>query len=158
MHSTLTTVAFDFADSPLSVVVFGALLFSIVMGLALLGSRSSGSLYDRIGQGGLTPESDYRGARSADGADSAAEREEEIRQMLSARSERLVRGGSPPLDVEAEVARLLEPGQTQREHDHGLLEEVRQLVVARNGRRVRQGLQPLDVEAEVARTLAELDP
>ena len=63
-----------------------------------------------------------------------------------------------PLDVEAELARLLAPEQAPSTQDAGLAEEVRQLVVARNERRVRQGLEPLDVEAEVARTLEELGP
>ena len=84
-----------------------------------------------------------------------AERELEVRQMVSARSVRRVSRGEPALDVEAEVARLLgtpQPAATSA----GLTEEVRQLVVARNERRVRQGLEPLDVDAEVARTLEEL--
>jgi len=36
-----------------------------------------------------------------------AEREMEVRQMLEARSARMVRSGGEPLDVEAELARLL---------------------------------------------------
>jgi hypothetical protein len=87
-----------------------------------------------------------------------AEQEEEVRQMLTARSDRLVRRGEPALDVDAEVARLLAPPSTAGGHDAGLVEEVRQLVVARNERRLRQGLEPLDVEDQVAQTLAELDP
>jgi hypothetical protein len=69
-----------------------------------------------------------------------------------------VRRGLPPLDIEAELSRLLAPPPQASAHASGLVEEVRQLVVARNERRARQGLGPLDVEAEVARTLAELDP
>ena len=80
----------------------------------------------------------------------------EIRQMLGARSERLIRAGKPPLDIDAEVARLLGPSQPEG-LEPGITEEVRQLVVARNERRVRQGLEPLEVEAEVARTLEEFD-
>ena len=76
--------------------------------------------------------------------------------MLSARSERLVRAGKPALDIDAEVARLLEPAKPDAP-EPGITDEVRQLVVARNERRVRQGLEPLAVEAEVARTLQELD-
>ncbi len=160
-------VALDFAENGLSIVVFGAILFSLVVGLALLGGRRQSSLYDRIGQGGLTPESDYsRGTRPEppDSAAARAEREEEVRQMLRARSDRLERAGRPPLDIDAEVARLLggagpaAPESHSRERDHGLVEEVRQLVLARNDRRARQGLEPLDVEAEVTRTLTELDP
>ncbi|HVW48478.1 MAG TPA: hypothetical protein VHA76_15585 [Solirubrobacterales bacterium] len=82
----------------------------------------------------------------------------EVRQMLEAKAARRRERGGPPLDVEAETARLLAaaaaPGPTG--HDEALRTEVRQLVVARNERRRRQGLEPLDVEAETARQLAEL--
>jgi hypothetical protein len=87
-----------------------------------------------------------------------AEREQEIRQMLQARSERRVRRGEPALDVDAEVTKLLAAAPASAGHDPGIAEEVLQLVVARNERRERQGLEPLDLEAEVQRTLAELDP
>jgi len=86
-----------------------------------------------------------------------AEQELEVRQMLIARSERMVGRGQPALDIDAEVARLLGPPE-RGGHSPGLTEEVRQLVVARNERRVRQGLEPLDVDAEVTRTLEEFDP
>jgi hypothetical protein len=76
--------------------------------------------------------------------------------MLGARSARLQGRGEPPLDIDAEVARLLGPAAAPA-HDAGLRAEVRQLVVARNERRARQGLEPLEVDAEVQRTLAELD-
>jgi hypothetical protein len=87
-----------------------------------------------------------------------AEREHEIRQMLGARSDRLVSRGQPALDIDAEVARLMAPAPAPDGHAAGLVEEVRQLVVARNERRERQGLEPLEVESEVARTLAEFAP
>jgi hypothetical protein len=74
--------------------------------------------------------------------------------MLEARSERLVRKGQPALDVDAEVAKLLQ--LQPRTQDAGLEREVRQLVTAKNERRVRKGQEPLDVEAEVERTLQEL--
>jgi hypothetical protein len=117
-----------------------------------------GSLYDDIGEGGLTieHESPAEGLTGHLGTTaSRAEAEREIRQMLSARRERQLGRGEPGLDVEAEVARLLADAPAPKE-DEGLAEEVRQLVVARNERRARQGLEPLEVEAEVARTLAEL--
>jgi hypothetical protein len=149
------------AGNGLSFVVFGTVAFSLVMSLLFLVTRGNDSMYDQIGQGGISREGDYAGGAPAPPADSPAaraEQEQEIRQMLSARSERLVRRGEPALDIDAEVARLLAPAQAPAAHDSGLLEEVRQLVVARNERRLRQGLQPLDVEAEVSRTLRELDP
>jgi hypothetical protein len=145
-------------QSAFPIVVFGAVALSIVMSLIFLVSR--GSVFDHIGDGGLTTERDPGPEMPAPPPDSPAARAEqelEVRQMLQARSARMVSRGEAPLDVEAEVARLLAP--TRRSgHDPGLVTEVRQLVIARNERRVRQGLEPLDVEAEVKRTLDELDP
>jgi hypothetical protein len=138
-------------------VVFGAVALSVVMSVGFLISR--GSIYDEIGQGDFSRDGERGGARGAPATDTPAgraEQELEIRQMLSARSERLVRAGQPALDIDAEVARLVGPSQP-RAYEPGLSEEVRQLVVARNERRVRQGLQPLEVEAEVVRTLEELE-
>jgi hypothetical protein len=138
-------------------VVFGAVAFSVVACVGFL--ISSGSVYDEIGQGEFSRDSEHGGAPSPHEHDTPAgraEQELEIRQMLSARSERLVRTGQPALDVEAEVARLTGRSQPGA-RDPGLSDEVRQLVVARNERRVRKGLEPLEVEAEVARTLEELD-
>lgn len=160
VHGTFTSMAFDFADNGLSVVVFGTVAFSIVMSVALLLTRGPrDSMYDQIGSGGISREGDYGDFASAvDPAVAGAEQEEEVRQMLRARSDRLVSRGQPALDIDAEVARLLAPSNQQRTRESSLLEEVRQLVVARNERRVRQGLEELDIEAEVQRTLDELDP
>ena len=145
-------------QSAFPIVVFGAVALSLVMSLIFLFSR--GSTHDEIGEGGL-----FSGPQGAagppppapDSPAGRAERELEVRQMLRARSDRLVGRGQPALDIEAEVARLLGPAQPGA-YVAGLTEEVRQLVVARNERRVRQGLEPLDVNAEVTRTLQELDP
>lgn len=149
-------------------VVFGAVGLSVVMSIVFL--LSKGSLYDQIGQGGLPderelPEEPPLGPNMPAGDSFAghsererAEREQEIRQMLQARSERLVRRSEPALDIDAEVAKLMAPQPASTQHDQGIAEEVLQLVVARNERRERQGLEPLDIEAEVARTLAELNP
>jgi hypothetical protein len=151
------------AGNGLTFVVVGTVAFSLLMSILFLVTRGSDSLYDQIGQGGLSRESDYGGSDGVGGApiDTAAgraEQEQEIRQMLKARSDRLVQRGQPALDVEAELARLLAASRGSEHRDPALLAEVRQLVEARNERRVRQGLQPLDVEDEVARTLDELDP
>lgn len=87
----------------LAVLVFVCVAFAL--------TREQGaSVYDRIGAGGLSREGEYAGAAPPPAPGSAAallEREQEIRQMLHARSERLVRAGDPALDVEAELARLL---------------------------------------------------
>jgi hypothetical protein len=153
------------AGNGLTFVVFGTVAFSLVMSVLFLVTRGKDSMYDQIGQGGLSRESDFAGSgvgaseSPLNSAAAAAEREQEVRQMVRARSDRMVRRGEPALDVEAEVQRLLggqaEPRATA---DPELVEEVRQLVHARNERRRRQGLEPLDVDAEVERTLQELDP
>ena len=89
---------------------------------------------------------------------SAEVREEEIRQMVQARSDRAEARGAAPIDVDAEVEKLLAPDEGPGlGADAGLREEVRQLVVARNERRVRQGKKELDVDAEVERQLRELE-
>jgi hypothetical protein len=162
------------------VVLFGSIGLFVVVGVLSMLTRNN--LHDQIGQGGLFVGEDTFGAASPPagwpgppdgpsgpsgwegegGAEARAERELEIRQMLAARSDRLVRQGQPPLDIDAELARLertdelAPPGAAS--HNAALTEEVRQLVVARNERRARQGLDALDVEGEVQRTLAELDP
>jgi hypothetical protein len=152
------------ATNGLTFVVVGTVAFSIVMSVLFLVTRGSDSMYDQIGQGGLSKESDYSGSGGGPGGgepDSPAalsEQEQEIRQMIRARSDRRVLRGEPALDVDAEVAKLLSDARGAAEHDEALVAEVRQLVEARNERRVRQGKEALDVEAEVARTLQELDP
>ncbi len=162
VHHALPTVAPGMAIDGLNFVVFGSVAFSLLMALLFaVTARGHDSLYDQIGQGGLSgdgPSSmEGAGTPSLDSTAGRAEQEREIRQMLSARSARLVRSGKPALDIDAEVARLLESAAPQA-HDAGLTDEVRQLVVARNERRLRKGLDPVDVEAEVARTLKELNP
>ena len=148
-------------EDGLTFVVFGTVAFSLLMGVLFLVTGGTDSLYDQIGQGGLSWEGDDGvpgGTQLLDSAAARAEQEQEIRQMLGARNERLLRRGEPTLDIDAELARLMEPVPEQKGRDATLVEEVRQLVIARNERRVRQGMSELDVESEVERTLAELDP
>lgn len=146
---------------PTTWVVAAVVVFVVV---GLIGSLSRGDVYDEIGQGGFST-----GAGAAAGpvgptsspAAERAEQELEIRQMLQARNERLERKGEPPLDIDAELARLLGPAAGEAgggKRDPLLIDEVRQLVVARNERRARRGEPPLDVESEIERTLDELDP
>jgi hypothetical protein len=71
--------------------------------------------------------------------------------MLDARNARRAARGEAPLDVDAEMERLMRPAA-----DPALEAEVRSLVEARNARRARQGKEPLDVEAEVQRQLRDL--
>ena len=107
----------------------------------------SGGIYSKLGSSDLE-------MRREEPVATPAEAQEEIRQMLEAKSRRREARGEAPLDIEAELATLSAgaPGG----HDAALREEVRQLVVARNERRLRQGKEPLDVEAEVERQLRDL--
>ncbi|HEX4838018.1 MAG TPA: hypothetical protein VFV03_05795 [Solirubrobacteraceae bacterium] len=143
-------------EDPFTFVVVGAVVLFVLVGVGSF--LAGGSVYDKIGEGGLSV-----GAPSAPPASSPqarAEREQEIRQMLQARSDRQVRRGGQALDIDAEMALLEQPagGGAYGKHDAGLTEEVRQLVMARNERRMRSGEEPMDVETEVQRTLDELDP
>jgi hypothetical protein len=143
---------------PFTLVVVGAVVLFVLVGVASF--LAGGSLYDKIGEGGLSTGTPTHPSGPPTGSPMArAEREMEIRQMLQARSDRQVRMGGEALDIDAELALLEQPGgESVGKHDPGLTEEVRQLVMARNERRVRSGEEPMDVEQEVRRTLDELDP
>jgi hypothetical protein len=130
----------------LVVVLVAAVVGAIWAGVA---SRNP---YGRIGRGGLSLDEPRPAATTA--AALAGEREAEIRQMLEARNHRRAARGQPPIDVEAELAALLEARPVTA--DPALVAEVRELVEARNARRVRAGKEPLDVEEEVARQLRDL--
>jgi hypothetical protein len=144
-------------------VMFAAVGLFVLAGVLSMFTRRN--LHDQIGQGGLLTGEGLTGPSEESSSMAPidrssvdrAERELEIRQMLTARSDRLVRQGRAPLDIDAELARIDSAGQTSS-HDAALAEEVRQLVRARNERRARHGLEALDVEAEVQRTLSELSP
>ena len=128
---------------------FGTILIAVsvvAVLVAALSYRGSGRIYSGLGHSDL----EMRREQPA----SAAEANEEIRQMLEAKSRRREARGEAPLDVEAELT-LLTSG-TPAPGDPALREEVRQLVVARNQRRLRQGKEPLDVEAEIDRQLRDL--
>jgi hypothetical protein len=121
--------------------------------VALITLAGTARQYREIGGSGLTHDSDARWAATAQ-TGAAAERDEEIRQMLDARNARRERRGEAPLDVDAELAALT---RAAPDADPALREEVRDLVVARNRRRVRAGQAPLDVEAEVERRIRDLN-
>jgi hypothetical protein len=127
---------------------------------ALVFALGAGNALQRIGKGQFALEQDF--PQSSHGpvhAVSAEVREEEIRQMVQARSDRGVARGRKALDVDAEVEKLLASGTggSSLGGDRALREEIRQLVVARNERRERQGKEPLDVEQEIERQLRELE-
>jgi hypothetical protein len=130
---------------------FGTVLIAVSLLAVVIAAVSywgSGRIYSGLGRGDLELERDRPVA-----AASAAEAQEEIVQMLEAKSRRREARGEAPLDVEAELAALTSPGSGR---DPALREEVRQLVIARNERRLRQGKEPLEVEAEVERQLRDL--
>jgi hypothetical protein len=133
-------------------IPIGAVTFALGAGRAL----------DQVGKGQFSVEfeQDLPQKMVDSGADlSPAGRESEIRQLLEAKAYRQRERGETPLDVDAEMERLMQPKAAERraEPDGALRAEVRQLVIARNERRSRQGKEPLDVEAEVERQLRELE-
>jgi hypothetical protein len=142
---------------------FWTVLLIVVIGGALVAVFTfigTGKLYEQIGRGGLSlrEDDDGRGRPGGGGAPpsaavAAGERDEEIRQLLTARNERRARRGQEPIDVEAELKRLT---ASTIDVDPALREEIRQLVVARNERRARAGKEPLDVDAEIERQVREL--
>ena len=135
-------------------VIIGISVIAIVV--AVVASLASGGLYERIGRGGLSMDGhdQQRGGPKPGSPAARAEADEEIRQLVVAKSDRRVARGQPALDVDAEIARLTQTAPAPA--DEGLRDEVRQLVIARNERRVRQGKEPVDVEAEVDRQLRDL--
>lgn len=148
----LTTVQSGYVLAAITLIVLPVAAFSFIR---------SGPAWDEIGKGRFgvmhsmpTP----RISQPAQPLDKAAQAAE-ARQMLEAKSYRRLQRGEPPLDVEAEVALLLDSGPDatpgKADLDQKLRAEVRELVVARNERRMRGGREPLDVEAEVERQVAD---
>ena len=135
-------------------VVFAVVGIGVVVAIASLFTR--GRLYDDIGRGGLSigEDRDERPRRASPAPVSAAERDDDIRQMLEARNARRAARGEAPVDVEAELRALTRPPPAA--DDPEIVEEVRALVEARNHRRIARGKEPLDVEAEIARELRDL--
>ena len=132
----------------------------IALPVALIAFARTGPLWESVGKGPFAIEQEMPPPSRLFQADAPVDRklqETEARQMLEAKSYRRRQRGEAPLDVEAEVTRLLEaPGAAGPAIDEKLREEVRQLVFARNERRMRRGEAPLDVEAEIERQLADL--
>jgi hypothetical protein len=148
------------AEVELGTVLILVVLVALPLG-AVAFAMGAGNALKQIGKGDFAIEQEMP-QRSGSGSPpvvSTAVREEEIRQMVEARSYRRVARGEEALDVDSEVEKLLEPasGSGALAHDEGLREEVRQLVVARNERRKRQGKEALDVEKEIERQLSELE-
>ncbi len=122
--------------------------------VACLSYIGTGGIYSGLGRTGMSlDEPELRPEPMAGSPAAMAEAQEEIRQMLEAKSARSQARGDGPIDVDAEMAALT---AAPAPADPALREEVRQLVVARNERRVRRGELPMNVEAEVDRELARL--
>jgi hypothetical protein len=141
-------------------VEFGTLLWLVMFGslaasLALFAGAFG--LLEELGKGGLYVDEPPPPPPGLLGATGRMEREEEIRQLLQARHDRQLARGETPLDVDAEVGRLLAIGEDavpEGERQAALLrDEIRQLVIARNERRLARGEAPLDVDAEIERQL-----
>src|SRR5436305_3716888 len=129
------------------IIVIAAIPIGIVA--FILGA---GNAYEEIGKGmfALDHDAPTTGDSGGSAPVSREAQEAEVRQMLEAKAYRQSARGEAPVDVDAEVERLLSERPTARlGADPELVEEVRQLVVARNERRARKGEEPLDVEAEV---------
>ena len=138
------------------------LVVLIAIPIGALSFIGSGEAFRQIGRGPLSIDQDF--PQSSTGGPSApvsAEvREAEIRQFLEAKSYRLATRGEKPLDIEAELERILADERSSGgslARDAQLVSEVRELVEASNARRIRMGREPLDVEAEVKRQLTELE-
>ena len=134
--------------------VFGTVIW-IVVGLgvvaAVIALMSNRRTWDDYGSDHLLTESDLQHGASPGSIGALQERDTEIRELLEARNAVRARRGEPPVDVEAELARLTAPAI-----DPALRDEIRDLVIARNVRRARAGKPPLDTEAEIEREIAGL--
>lgn len=133
----------------------------LVIPVAAIAFAAAGPALKTLGKGRFAIERELPKPRSLGGAAPVNRREQEaeVRQMVEAKSYRREARGEAPLDIEAEVSRLLDPPDPGPAlgTDPELREEVRQHVVARNERRMRKGQPPLDVEAEIARQLRDLE-
>jgi hypothetical protein len=133
----------------------------VAIPLAALSFIGAGTAFRQIGKGPLSIDRDMPQKGAGEPAPiSPALREAEIRQLLEAKAYRQGQRGEAPLDVDAELERLLAAERGARSGlraDAQLVAEVRELVEASNARRIRMGREPLDVDAEVERQLDELE-
>jgi hypothetical protein len=135
---------------------FGTVMIVVALVAAVVAVASywgSGRVYSGLGRSGAMTLDDAPAPEPGDRAPTGAVAQEEIRQMLEAKSALRQARGEGPLDVDAEMEALMRTPPA----DDALREEVRQLVVARNERRQRQGKEPLDVDREIERQLRDLE-
>jgi hypothetical protein len=159
--STLTGMSLPLALSDVDSGTILIVIMLVVIPIAAVAFATVGSALKALGKGRWAIEQEMPPSRPLGpaGPVNRRQQEAEVRQMVEAKSYRRERRGQDPLDVEAEVKRLLHPPDPGPAAglDRALREEVRQLVVARNERRMRQGKPPLDVEEEIRRQLADLE-
>jgi hypothetical protein len=149
----------------LSELTTGMILIVItiaVVPIGLIAFARSGTALKTLGKGQWSIERELppsRGLTDSGSAAPRAVREAEVRQMVEAKSYRRQARGDEPLDIDAEVERLMsDPDLSPASGiDRELREEIRQLVLARNERRMRRGEKPLDVEAEIERQVRDLE-
>jgi hypothetical protein len=134
------------------------LIVALAIPVVALSFIGAGNAFKQIGKGAFAIDREPPPKGGGGAPISAEQRNSEIRQMLTAKAYRQAERGERPLDVEAELERILraEAGPALGA-DPELVAEVRALVIASNERRARMGREPLDVEAEVARQLHELE-
>src|SRR5215218_1321204 len=119
------------AEFQVGTVLILVVLVALPLG-ALVFALGAGNALQKIGKGQFALEQDF--PQSSQGpvhAVSAEVREEEIRQMIQARSDRRVVKCREALDVDAGVKKLLdaESGGPGRGGDQELREDIRQLEV-----------------------------
>jgi hypothetical protein len=147
------------ATSEFGMVLIAVVLIALPLAALMFATGAARGMKE-IGKGGFAIDHDMPRSTGAPVEEVSPEvREEEIRQMIQARSDRGVARGGKALDVDAEVEKVLAHGSAGPSlgGDRELREEVRQLVIARNERRERQGKKPLDVEKEIGRQLRDLE-
>jgi hypothetical protein len=146
-------------ESGNALILIALIAIPVAVAAFVLGA---GNALKQIGKGDLAIEQEFPGAGTGPVAPVTKEvREEEIRQMLEGRSYRREARGEKPIDVDAELEKILaaerSPAPGSLGKDKELRQEVHDLVIARNHRRERAGKKPLDVEAEIERQLRELE-
>jgi hypothetical protein len=146
---------------PTAALDAGTIMILVVLAALPIGALAfalgAGNALKQIGKGPFSIEQEMPRRGGGPAPVSPQVREEEVRQMVEARSYRRQAKGGEPIDVDAEVERLLASEKGAIGADPALRAEVRQLVIARNERRARRGEKELDVESEVERQLAELE-
>src|SRR5690242_18005818 len=114
------------------------LITVLVLPIAAIAFARAGGAWRQLGKGAFAIEQRREAPARPAGAAERRLQEAEARQMLEAKSYRRQRSGLGPIDVEAELAVLLE-ASAEPEIDEELRDEVRRLVIARNERRMRRG-------------------